>query len=164
MSECKFIDLIRGFFPSHLNQFFSKVHCFPYPEFRIILKFRIIVLHFKTLSRPLDSSQWFLRMKFWSLAHVRVVSDTCYVDPPSEDRTMQGGNLIKAPFKLVQFHVHFGSPVSPKGSEHQVNSYQYPAEVNMQFCSPNNILRNKESRENFYKSKYHRSIYIHKIK
>ena len=65
------------------------------------------------------------------MLYASCVPDTCFVEAPSEDRTMQGGNLIKAPFKLVQFHVHFGSASSHKGSEHRVNSYQYPAEVNM---------------------------------
>lgn len=53
----------------------------------------------------------------------------------SADRTMQGGNLIKTPMKLLQFHVHFGSSTSLFGSEHRVNGYQYPAEIHFVFIS-----------------------------
>lgn len=70
----------------------------------------------------------------------------CGPDTGAADRTMWGGALEKAPFKLLQFHFHFGATSSHAGSEHRINGHQYPAEVHFVFTTEdsfnNDILVN----------------------
>jgi carbonic anhydrase len=48
------------------------------------------------------------------------------------ERTIRGGGL-QGQYKLQQFHLHFGDQHFNLGSEHQINSVQYPGEVHFVF-------------------------------